>query len=84
MKKDVYYNPEHFGLQIVYERNFSRASYEFDIRVVWKDDQGFLYTARDAGCSCPSPFENYTSIHDLERVPLGMMDFRQLDEDEYR
>lgn len=65
---DVYYNPEKFGLTKVAELDFSSGSYEFDITAVFtKDDEpGKFYWASDSGCSCPSPFENFTSIESLQ------------------
>lgn len=62
---DVYYNPEAFGLTAVGVLDFSSGSYEFDYTAVWVDDNKVLYWADDSGCSCPSPFENYTSKDDL-------------------
>lgn len=57
---NIYYNPEHFGLEIVAEIEYSSGSYEFDTRVVWKEKDGRkCYTMRDSGCSCPTPFESY-------------------------
>jgi hypothetical protein len=61
---DVYNNPEKFKLEIVFDTDHGE-SYEFDIFAVWRDANGDLYYATDAGCSCPSPFENYTSLADL-------------------
>jgi hypothetical protein len=58
---DVYYNPEHFGLTIVGTLE-DGGSYEFDTFLVLRDEQGNYYTAADAGCSCPSPFEDVTSL----------------------
>lgn len=66
---NVYYNPEAHGLEVVAELEFSDLNYQFDTRVVWSKD-GALYTARDSGCSCPSPFEDYTSVEMLERVDI--------------
>lgn len=66
-KPDVYHQPEAFGLQPVAEIDYSDGNYVFDTRAVWKHEaSGNLYTARDSGCSCPSPFEDYTSIDSLE------------------
>lgn len=59
MDKNIYYNPEAFGLSVVAEIEYSSGEYEFDTRVVWKDKAGKLWTARDSGCSCPTPFEDY-------------------------
>lgn len=82
--KDVYYDPQHFGLVPVYEHNFIEEPYEFDIRMVWRHaETGKLYTARDSGCSCPSPFENYTSLDSLEEIDPRLVDFRALDRKEY-
>ena len=64
---NVYYNPRDFGLEIVAEIEYSTGSYEFDTRVIWKDEEGRLWTARDSGCSCPTPFEN-ESLDTLERL----------------
>lgn len=69
MDNNVYYHPEKHGLTVVGEVEYSDGSYVFDTRVVWKHtESGKLYTARDAGCSCPTPFENYNSLADLEIV----------------
>lgn len=60
---DVYNQPEKFNLEPVAEIDYSDKNYCFDTRVVWKHKEtGKLYTARDSGCSCPSPFEGYTSL----------------------
>ena len=64
--KNIYYNPEHFGLSVVAEIDYSDGCYQFDYRMVWRHNEtGKLYTARDSGCSCPSPFEDYNSIESL-------------------
>lgn len=63
---DVYYQPEKFGLTVVAEIDYSDGNYVFDFRVVWKHSSGILLTARDSGCSCPSPFEEYTSLEEVE------------------
>jgi hypothetical protein len=56
---NIYYNPEKSGLTIVAEIEYSSGCYEFDTRVVWKNEKGELFTARDSGCSCPTPFETF-------------------------
>jgi hypothetical protein len=68
-EKNAYYNPDALGLTVVAELEFSDKNYCYDTRVVWQKD-GVLYTARDSGCSCPTPFENYTSVESLERVNM--------------
>lgn len=73
---NVYYNPEKWGLEPVAEVEYSSGSYEFDTRVVWKDrNTGTHYTARDSGCSCPVPFEDITTLADLE--PLNYDDLER-------
>lgn len=71
---DVYYQPERFGLAPVAEIDYSDGSYQFDLRVVWRHEDGAFYTARDSGCSCPSPFEDYTELSDLERLDLKALE----------
>jgi hypothetical protein len=66
--ENPYYSPEKWGLKTVAECEFSDMDYQFDLRVVWQDEKGRLYTARDSGCSCPAPFEDYREIGQLERV----------------
>ncbi len=56
---NIYYSPEEYGLEVVFEKEAGR-DYDFDMFVVWRDpDTGQLYWGEDAGCSCPSPFEGY-------------------------
>jgi hypothetical protein len=69
-EKNPYYNPEALGLTTVAELEFSDMDYQFDTRVVWKNEDGALFTARDSGCSCPTPFEDYTSVEMLDRVDM--------------
>lgn len=72
---NVYYNPEHFGLEIVAEIEYSSGCYEFDTRVVWKQKSSRkCFTARDSGCSCPTPFEDY---HMGNIEPLNFQALRQ-------
>lgn len=64
-----YYDPEKWGLEEVAEIDYSSGNYEFDYRVVWRHKEtGKFYTARDAGCSCPSPFEDYLTLEDLDEI----------------
>ena len=65
---NVYSNPENYGLTIIGDIEFSNNNYQFDTRVFFKDSDGNIFTASDAGCSCPEPFEEYTSIEDLGSV----------------
>lgn len=68
-EQNVYYHPETWDLEVVGEVDYSSGIYEFDTRVVWKHKKtGQLYTMRDSGCSCPTPFEDYNNLEDLEAV----------------
>ena len=86
-ENNPYYHPKVHGLEIVAEHDFSDGCYQFDLRVVWKDEKGRHFTARDSGCSCPSPFEDYHSVKDLERltslVPLKE-EYRTATNESYR
>lgn len=59
MKYNPYYYPEELGLKIVGELDEQDMSYEFNMLIVWKDENNNLYYAKDSGCSCPTPFEDY-------------------------
>lgn len=68
-----YYNPEKLDLELIsfYEDGLS---YEYNTLCFWATKDGHVYTASDSGCSCPTPFENYSGdtqrdvIQGLERV----------------
>ena len=61
-------NPEKFGLEVVASIDYSTGCYEFDTRIVWRQVDGTgLLSARDAGCSCPMPFE-HIEIKDCQEV----------------
>lgn len=64
---NIYYSPESHGLTIV-DSIDTGGSYEFDIVAIWKDSDGNLFWAADSGCSCPTPFENYTDVASLDRL----------------
>lgn len=64
---NVYYNPEDFGLVIVGSTELSEPCYSFDTLVVWQHiETGEFYAAHDSGCSCPSPFEDFSGVEDLD------------------
>lgn len=66
---NIYYSPEKFGLEVVADIDKSSGSYEFDTFAIWKDKAGLYYWDNDAGCSCPSPFED----SDLSNVRVGSL-----------
>lgn len=49
------------------EIEWSEPCYSFDTTCVWKDAEGTLYWASDSGCSCPSPFEDFTDLSQLTK-----------------
>lgn len=62
-KPDLYYQPSQFGLVPVGEIEWDDDSFSFNLTVVWYDPENRkLYWADDSGCSCPAPFEDYTSL----------------------
>lgn len=63
---DAYYVPHKLGLEVVAEVELSEPCYSFDIAMVWWHfETDAFYVARDSGCSCPSPFEDFTSLEKL-------------------
>ena len=74
MSDNIYYSPEKYGLEVVAEIEYSHGNYEYDTRVVWRQKEtGKLFTARDSGCSCPTPFEDYNMTN------ISPFDFDELD-----
>lgn len=64
---DVYNSPEKHGLEIIDSMSLTNESYSFDIFAVWyHEGTDRWFYGRDSGCSCPSPFENFTDISSLE------------------
>lgn len=61
---DLYNQPEKFGIKPIGEFEWSEPDYSFDFTVVWQslEDPTLFYWAQDSGCSCPSPFEGFTSL----------------------
>lgn len=49
------------GITSLGELDDPEADYSFDILFVFKDDaSNRVFYGRDSGCSCPSPFEDFT------------------------
>lgn len=71
---DVYYQPGEFGLTTIADIDDPQACYSFDILAVWQHEDGRLFYATDSGCSCPSPFENFTSLDDLTPITKDSWD----------
>jgi hypothetical protein len=63
---DVYNSPEKHGLQIIDSMNLTDESYSFDIFAVWYHaETNRWFYGQDSGCSCPSPFEDFTDESSL-------------------
>lgn len=60
-----YSTPDKYGLTTVGQVEWSEPCYDFDLTVVWWTEDGRLYWADDSGCSCPSPFEDFTKLDEL-------------------
>lgn len=65
---DVYYQPEVFGLTPVGDIEWDNEAWQFHITAVWVDDAGSIFYATDSGCSCPSPFEGFTALEEVEKA----------------
>lgn len=68
-----YYEPEKMALQMV-AFDEQDMCYAFNTLCFWATDDGKVYTAKDSGCSCPTPFEDHDHstrdevLQSLERV----------------
>lgn len=70
--EDVYNSPGKYGLDSVGCVEWHDEPYSFNLTGTWRDPAtGVLYWADDSGCSCPSPFEDYT---DRESLTTGTPD----------
>ena len=72
-RPDAYHQPEKFGLKTVGTIQWEEDCYSFDLTAIFRDEYGNLYWADDAGCSCPSPFEDFTSVDKLETGTAGQL-----------
>ena len=60
-----YYSPEKCGLVQV-DQIEEEPDYDFNMLIVWRDKASRkLFWDQDAGCSCPSPFEDVRRLSDL-------------------
>ncbi len=68
-----YYEPDKLDLELL-SFDEPNLSYEYNTLCFWATKDGRIYSASDSGCSCPTPFENYTGqtldavLQQLERV----------------
>lgn len=59
-----------------YEIELILEQYEFYTLGVWEREEGY-YIATDSGCSCPMPWEYYSSLDDT----TGPLTFEQMAEE---
>lgn len=86
MSDNIYYSPEKFGLEVIAHIDWDNEAYQFNQTVVWRDKKtGQVYMAHDSGCSCPSPFENFNSVDDLEKLDsISQITYLIKEKEEYR
>lgn len=65
---NVYSSPEEYGLEIIHTLEDPHASYDFAMFVIWEEGTGRLFYGEDSGCSCPTPFESFYKLEDLQEL----------------
>ena len=60
-----YYNPDKLNLTL-YSLDKDDTDYDYDTLCFWATEDGRVYTAQDSGCSCPTPFEEYSGFNQDE------------------
>lgn len=74
------YDPRVCGLEIVASFSEPDLGYEFNDWILWRHiGSGEYYCASDSGCSCPMPFERYTSLSSLTRCATLADALREFD-----
>jgi hypothetical protein len=64
-----YYDSDKLGLDLL---SFDEPglSYEYNTLCFWVAKDGRVYSASDSGCSCPTPFEQYSGATLDEVLPM--------------
>jgi len=70
MKLNPYYDAEKLGLSLMIFDE-PDLSYEFNTLIFFVTPDKQVYVASDSGCSCPTPFEDY-SVTDLDEFKKRM------------
>jgi hypothetical protein len=66
---NLYYHPEKNGFENVVTLEDPNACYDFQTVIVVRElKSGKLYAAQDAGCSCPTPFEDHIFPTDFAEI----------------
>jgi len=71
MNNNPYYNPECLNLTIIDSLD-EDIDWSFNTIILWQHNEtNELYWAQDSGCSCPKPFEDYSTLEDLNNLHMG-------------
>ena len=63
-----YYDTKELGFEMI---SFNEPlDYAFNTLIFLATPEGQIYTAKDKGCSCPTPFEEYVGASQKEILPL--------------
>lgn len=65
MYHNPYYNPTDLQLDMLAFED-PGSCYSFNTLCFWATNKGHVYIARDSGCSCPIPFEDYCGSDQVE------------------
>ena len=70
---NIHSSPGDYGLEVLGELDLG-GGWDFDMWVVWwHEESKTAYWGHDSGCSCPSPFEGYYKLEDLEEFTVGSL-----------
>lgn len=77
--QNIYYDTDKCGLEIVDTLDESNLSYEFNtLLIVRATATNRIYYAHSSGCSCPTPFEEYSYVsaeeHNLSEITKENID----------
>jgi hypothetical protein len=65
----IYIDPSDVDGELVAMLEVRDEAYSFDLVGVWRRvSDGALFGAADSGCSCPTPFEDYERLEDMEPI----------------
>lgn len=66
---NIYYSPEKCGMELIDVVDNTKHECTFDYTIYLRHiETGKYYTASDSGCSCPTPFEDFRCIADLDEI----------------
>lgn len=62
----MYYGDLPDGVTFIGDIEWDDEAYQFNMTGIWKTKRGEYWIGDDSGCSCPSPFEDFHSVDDLD------------------